>query len=308
MSQTSRSTGNEQPPGPGGLPPLTWLRAFEASARHLSFTRAAGELNLTQSAVSQHVRSLEAFLGREMFVRKTRAIALTEAGEIYLPVVREAFDLLASGTQAFTGGDRGRHLVVQCSLAFAARWLAPRLPNLQARAPWLVLNIVAAIWNPDRQGAQAAPEIRFARRETLSDSAETLTVERYFPVCRPDAVQSVTDLETAPLLDCPGISGTWAKWHKTQGLPFDRTQDITLTSSFVIALEASRFGAGVCMAHDTLVRDAIAEGTLAKPFDHSPPLTEAYHLLPPSSHAATPASRVFRDWLHESCAEAGVAP
>ena len=85
-----------------GLPPLNWLRAFETSARHLSFTLAASELNLTQSAVSQHVRSLESFLGRDLFLRKTRAIELTEAGANYLPVVREAFQMLASGTRAFT--------------------------------------------------------------------------------------------------------------------------------------------------------------------------------------------------------------
>lgn len=114
------------------LPPLTWLRAFEATARHLSFTRAASELNLTQSAVSQHVRSLESFLNRALFLRKTRALELTEDGGNYLPVVREAFDLLASGTQAFIGADRGRSMVLQCNLAFSVFWLAPRLARLYA--------------------------------------------------------------------------------------------------------------------------------------------------------------------------------
>ncbi|KZY29817.1 hypothetical protein A3731_25920 [Roseovarius sp. HI0049] len=79
------------------FPPLSWLRAFEAAARHLSFTLAAQELNLTQSAVSQHVRSLEDYLGRELFIRRTRALQLTEAGANYLPTVREAFEVLARG-------------------------------------------------------------------------------------------------------------------------------------------------------------------------------------------------------------------
>jgi len=283
-----------------GLPPLTWLRAFEASARHLSFTRAAEELNLTQSAVSQHVRSLEAFLGQALFIRKTRAISLTEAGSTYLPVVRDAFDLLASGTKAFTGGDRGRHLVLQCNLAFATLWLAPRLPHLQKVAPWLVLTIVTPIWDPERHAANAAIEIRFGRQDQMPTGAERLTTERYYPVCHPSFQSGAPDINTAPLLDCAGMSGTWDTWSKGQGKPFERQREITLTSSFVIALEATRAGAGLCMAHDTLVRDSVACGTLIQPFAHSPAMAEAYFLLPPSERAMTPASRTFRSWLLEA--------
>ena len=162
-----------------GLPPLNWLRAFETSARHLSFTLAASELNLTQSAVSQHVRSLESFLGRDLFLRKTRAIELTEAGANYLPVVREAFQMLASGTRAFTGGDRGRTLTLHCNMAFSVHWLAPRLKRLYAAHPWIVLNIVTPIWDPERQAANAQVEIRFGRPEDMSPAAQQLTKERF---------------------------------------------------------------------------------------------------------------------------------
>lgn len=96
------------------LPHLTWLRAFEATARHLSFTLAAQELGLTQSAVSQHVRNLELYLGRDLFIRSTRALALTEAGGNYLPTVREAFDMLTQGTRSVFGETRGKSLIVQC--------------------------------------------------------------------------------------------------------------------------------------------------------------------------------------------------
>ena len=173
-SRMTKTASPDQRPGQG-LPPLTWLRAFEATARHLSFTRADAELNLTQSAVSQHVRNLESFLGRELFIRKTRALQLTEDGANYVPVLHEAFDLLACGTQAFTGGDRGRHMVLQCNMAFSVLWLAPRPHRLQSQHPWLVLNIVNPIRDPERHAANAALEIRFGRPEDMSRTAKRLT-------------------------------------------------------------------------------------------------------------------------------------
>ncbi|GMG82134.1 transcriptional regulator GcvA [Paralimibaculum aggregatum] len=286
-----------------GLPPLTWLRAFEASARHLSFTRAAAELNLTQSAISQHVRSLEAFLGHELFTRRTRAIALTEAGGSYLPVVREAFDLLAAGTLAFTGGGQGRNLVLQCNMGFSVLWLAPRLHRLHARHPWLVLNIVTPIWDPDRHAAKAAVEIRFGREAEMSASAERLSQERFYPVCRPDFQAGRPDPETARLLDCAGLTGTWSAWFRSQGWPFARDGEVTLTSTFVIAIQAALHGAGMAMAHDMLVADLLREGRLIRPFGHAPPMAEAYYLMPPPSHAATPASVAFVEWLREEIAD-----
>lgn len=279
------------------MPPLTWLRAFEAAARHLSFTRAAGELHLTQSAVSQHVRSLETFLGRDLFVRKTRALELTEAGSNYLPVIREAFELISSGTQAFIGGDRGRSLILQCNMAFSVFWLAPRLQRLYARHPWLVLNIVTPIWDPERHSEQANLEIRFGRQEDMSDTAQRLTQERFFPVCAPGYQAGSIDLTSAVLLDCAGITGSWSAWFTSQGQPFGRAGDVNLASTFVIALEIARHGGGVTMAHDTLAADLIAAGALVRPFDHAPMLSEGYFMFPPPSHAQTPASIAFTAWL-----------
>ncbi len=280
-----------------GLPPLNWLRAFDASARHLSFTRAAGELNLTQSAVSQHVRSLETFLGRDLFLRKTRAIELTEAGANYLPVVREAFNMLASGTRAFTGGDRGRNLTLHCNMAFSVLWLAPRLKRLYAAHPWLVLNIVTPIWDPQRKATNATMEIRFGRPEDMSASDERLTHERFFPVCTPTYQDGQVNLETAVLMDCVGLTGSWGTWFKSQGIPFEAEGTVTLASTFVIAVAAARHGAGLTMIHDTLASDLLASGALVRPFDHAPALSEAYFLSAPPEHGTTPASRAFDAWL-----------
>src|SRR6476620_3662182 len=101
------------------LPPLNWLRVFEASARHLSFTNAAAELHITQSAVSQQIRALETYCGRPLFRRRSRILELTEAGRDLLPVVQDAFSRLSAGTRALSGADIGRRVNVQSNLSFS---------------------------------------------------------------------------------------------------------------------------------------------------------------------------------------------
>lgn len=285
------------------LPPLTWLRAFEATARHLSFTRAASELNLTQSAVSQHVRSLESFLNRALFVRKTRALELTEDGGNYLPVVREAFDLLASGTQAFIGADRGRSMVLQCNLAFSVFWLAPRLARLYAQHPWLVLNIVTPIWDPDRHAAGAAIDIRFGRSEDMSRAALRLTRDQFFPVCAAGYQGGEIDLTKATLFDCAGVTGSWGTWLKSRSPQSLPPRTVNLTSTFNIAMQAALHGAGITMSHDTLAHDLLARGDLIAPFDHRPELSEGYFLQPAPEHGSTPASRAFHTWVEDEMAK-----
>ena len=281
------------------LPPLTWLRAFEAGARHLSFTRAANELNLTQSAVSQHVRSLESFLGRDLFIRKTRVLELTEAGANYLPVVREAFDLIRTGTQAFVGADRGRHLVLQCNMAFSVFWLAPRLHRLYARHPWIVLNVVTPIWDPERHAALASLEIRFGRQRDMSQDARKLTQDKFFPVCAPDYQGGRPNLDTATLFDCAGVASNWNAWYRGQGKSFNRGKDVNLASTFVISIAGALNGACVTMAHDSLVSGLISEGRLVRASEHSEDMVEGYFLLPAAEHEHKSAANRFLEWLDD---------
>ena len=247
------------------FPPLNWLRAFEAAARHLSFTQAAVELNVTQSAVSQHVRSLEAFLGRELFIRRTRALILTEAGANYLPTIREAFGILASGTRAFLGGDRGSSLLVQCNLAFSTFWLVPRLAGLMQAHPWLTLNLMTPIWDPERYAGSAEVEIRFGRPSDVSDAAVRLTHDRYFPICRPGYAADDPDWTRAPLFDCSGVMENWESWLANQGRRMPEGKRIHLGSTYVVSVQAALHGAGLAMAHDTVACDLLASGALVRP-------------------------------------------
>lgn len=279
------------------LPPLAWLRAFEAAARHLSFTQAAEELHLTQSAVSQHVRALESRLARQLFIRRTRALQLTEAGANYLPVVQEAFATLSAGTRAFTGGDRGRRLMVTCNLAFATFWLAPRLADLLQEHPWLTLNITTPIWDPERAAGQPDVEIRFGRVATMPPTAHRMAEERAYPVCSPSLPGSLRHWEQGPLFDCAGVLTNWEAWLAEQGYALPRGKSVNLASTYVVALTAAITGAGISMAHDTLAGLLLAEGTLIQPFERTIRMPEGYFLLNPPKHAETPATRAFTDWI-----------
>lgn len=281
-----------------GLPPLTWLRAFEAAARHLSFTIAADELNLTQSAVSQHVRSLEDFLGHRLFVRQTRALRLTEAGMNYLPTVREAFDVLVRGTRSFTGTDPARRLNLHCNLAFSVLWLAPRLADFQQTHPWLRLNITTSLWEPRTLTIERGVEIRFGREGDMPDGAIRLTKDRAFPVCAPDYQLGEYDLSSALLYDCAGMMSNWDAWAKGCGMPFERAAQVTLASTYLVGLNAVLAGQGMMMCHNTLADGLLTQGNLVKPFAGSIDMTEAYFLIPPTLQETSDASAAFMTWLN----------
>ena len=131
------------------LPPLPWLRAFEVSARHLSFTSAARELGLSQAAVSKQIKLLELKLGEPLFFRFPRSLGLTKAGEAFLPKVQDAFERLSAGASEVFGPRRADVLTIRCAVGFAVNWLAPRLPDFMARHPDIALRLISSVWNED---------------------------------------------------------------------------------------------------------------------------------------------------------------
>ncbi len=284
------------------FPPLAWLRAFEAAARHLSFTLAAKELNMTQSSVSQHVRNLEHWLGRDMFVRQTRAIALTEAGANYLPVVREAFGVLARGTRSFVGNDPGQELRLLCNLTFATWWLTPRLDGLLAAHPWLRLNLQTATWGVEALGTGGGGlnwdmEIRFGRPQDMSASAELILEDTTTPICSPDFADGEPDWRRDRLFDCEGVVSNWDAWLDSQGQALPPGKTIHTASTYVIALTAAVNGQGLALAQGFMIDGLAKTCTVHTPWPHRMPLFEAYFLQPPPDHRQTPATRAFVSWI-----------
>ncbi|MCL6283565.1 LysR substrate-binding domain-containing protein [Ruegeria sp. 2012CJ41-6] len=286
------------------LPPLGWLRTFEAAARHLSFTGAARDLNMTQSAVSQQIKSLEGYLGQPLFHRRPRALELTEAGITYLPVVREAFRTLLQGTRAVTG-DQHNTVQVQSNITFAANWLAPRLPDFRARHPQVRLNIFTELWEPREMAEGASVEIRYSLRPADTVRTELLRTDHYYPVCAPGYPVTLDTLADQPLYDCSNLLSNWASWAEASGLPWP-DPPITYATTYLVSLSVAMAGGGLCIAHDTIVRHLIDEGRLVTPFEHREPMPEAYYLLLSPQAEETPGALAFADWIRqEIAAEAG---
>ncbi|KIC40462.1 LysR family transcriptional regulator [Ruegeria sp. ANG-R] len=277
------------------LPPLGWLRTFEAAARHLSFTGAARDLNMTQSAVSQQVKSLEGYLGQPLFLRRPRALELTEAGITYLPVVREAFRTLVRGTQAVTGAQQNA-VQVQSNITFAVNWLAPRLPRFRALHPDVHLNIFTELWEPREMAEGAAVEIRYSLRPADTVRTELLRTDHYYPVCAPGFRVTLESLQQHPLFDCSNLLSNWESWITEQGLTWEKPQ-VTYSTTYLVSLSVAMAGGGLCLAHDVIARRSIDEGLLIAPFRHRSAMPEAYYMLLSPQAEETPGALAFADWL-----------
>ena len=277
------------------LPPLGWLRTFEAAARHLSFTGAARDLNMTQSAVSQQIKSLEGYLGQPLFLRRPRALELTEAGITYLPVVSEAFRTLVRGTQAVTGAQQNA-VQVQSNITFAVNWLAPRLPQFREAHPEVQLNIFTELWEPREMAEGAAVEIRFSLRPSDTVRTELLRTDHYYPVCAPGYEVTLDTLQLKPLFDCSNLLSNWANWAEEQALIWGNPP-ITYSTTYLVSLSVAMAGGGLCLTHDTIARGLIEQGRLVAPFAHRAPMPEAYYLLLSPQAEETPGALAFADWL-----------
>ncbi len=282
------------------LPPLNWLRAFEASARTLSFTGAARDLNMTQSAVSQQIKALEAHMGRPLFHRRHRALELTQTGLSYLPVVREAFRTLSQGTAALTRATSGV-LNLQCNLSFAIFWLAPRLGAFRAAHPDIQLNIATELWEPRDIAEDADVEIRFSLQPSHTSQADLIASDHFYPVCVPGYVVTLETLAQQPLFDCSNMMGTWAVWAEEQGLTWPNTP-VTYATTYSVALSAAQSGVGLCLAHDAIARGLIDAGKLVAPFGTRVAMPEAYYLIETPRPQQRKHAKAFADWLRSELA------
>ena len=282
------------------LPPLQWLRSFEAAARHMSFTIAAKELGITQSAVSQQIKSLETFLGQPLFLRRPRSLLMTEAGRDYYPVVREAFAVLSDGTSTFLGHRPERLVEVKANTAFSVHWLAPRLDGFFALNPDIQVNLSTAMWDADFTGGYGSVEIRFGRGEWGGEPREKLSGVTLFPVAAPEVaarVKTVQDLAEETLLHISGTIDDWDQWFEGAGHPAIKGRATHTFNTYVLTFELARRGLGIAMAHEVLVGDLLERGELVQVLDAKAPAREAYYLVGPRHGEMSAAAKTFCDWL-----------
>lgn len=292
---------------PRPLPPLNALRAFEATARHLSFTLAAEELAVTPAALSHQVRGLEDFLGQRLFERKTRSIALTPAGLALYPGLHAAFLQIRQSVELIDRAPSDRVLVVSAAPGFTGKWLAPRLYRFQEANPEIDVRISAtqSVANFVSDGVDVA--IRNIRGEARGLWSKRLTSIFLVPVASPRLVAELgiaapADLARAPLIhdDMLGsLAGlpTWADWLAEAGVDgINLTRGLRFSSPDH-AIEAAIEGAGVLLAHRYLAHDDLRGGRLVAPFELELETERQMLIVCPEANSRRPKVAAFIEWV-----------
>jgi LysR family glycine cleavage system transcriptional activator len=290
------------------LPPLNALRAFEAAARLGSFSAAAQELRVTDSAVSQQVRTLERYLGTRLFKRLPRGLLLTELGTTYLPVLTAGFDRLSEATLRLrSGGVRGL-LTVAALPAFASGWMLPRIGKFRERYPRvdLLLKTGRALADFRREDVDVA--IRFGAGASADTKSIPLLPEDVFPVASPSLVSAslipmqVADLRSLPLLhDVDALPGqpwlSWQAWFERAGVESPTAlRGLQFTDSIVL-VDAAVAGLGVALGRGPNIEGLLARGQLMRLTQDSWRAAWSYRLVAPPANFSRPNVRAFVDWI-----------
>jgi LysR family glycine cleavage system transcriptional activator len=284
------------------LPPLNGLRAFEAAARQLSFTRAAEELYVTQTAISHQIKALEDRLGVKLFRRLPRGLLLTEEAQRYLPAIRDAFDLIANATDRLVAVSASGTLTVSVLPSFAAKWLVPRLGRFRAACPDIDLRISTSSHLVDFSREDVDVGVRMGRGVYPGLRVDWLFGESLVPVCSPELLagpqplRRPEDLRQHLLLHDDDYAG-WELWLELTGVQGVAARRGPIFTDSAMVVQAAADGQGVALARRRLAAGDLAAGRLVQPFDVSIPQDLAYYLVCPEAGAERPKVRRFRDWL-----------
>ncbi len=288
--------------------PLNALRAFEASARHLSFVKAAAELSVTPAAVSHQVKRLEEYLGLPLFRRRSRGLVLVESGQLLLADLREIFLSLDNAMERVIGSDSRGSLTLSVAPTFAVMWLIPRLQKFYALHPEIDVRISTSLGLVDFQRDDYDAAIRLGSGEWFGLESIKLFDETVTPMCSPgflegpNALKTPSDLSKHVLLhnhsmDYDPDAPTWESWlvaAGAQGVDASRGTHFSLPDH---GLQASIDGAGVVLGWRSLATDDLAAGRVVEPFDLVLPLGSSFYLAYPEAHTHRPNISAFRDWL-----------
>jgi LysR family transcriptional regulator, glycine cleavage system transcriptional activator len=284
------------------LPPLNALKAFEAAARHESFTRAAEELCVTQGAVSHQVKALEAELAVKLFNRERQRLIITEAGRDYLTVVRDALDRIAIGTERLLQRQNAGVLTVSTSPDFAAKWLVHRLGHFAEAHAEIDLRISATLHHVDFAREEVDLAVRHGDGNWPGLDTVRLSSEQLFAVCSPKLLSGRHRLsKPADILKFPLIhmdSRTdWNNWLQEAGLDEAGVTHGPVLNRASMVIDAAINGQGVALARTTLAAWDLINGRLVRPFPLSLPLSKTYWIICPKATASLPKIMTFREWL-----------
>lgn len=290
------------------LPPLNALRAFEASARLGSFTKAADELSVTQAAVSQQVKLLEHHLKTALFIREAKGIRLTDAGQSYQPVLTQAFHSLRIGTEDLFGERGNNTLSLRVSNTFAEHFLAPRLGRFLADYPRFRVRLDTSPWSQSSSLDQADVEIYNGYGDWDGRHIERLTHEYWQVVCRPQALQTYGEITSAEqLLNWPraaiiGYRETWIDWFKQQGISAIPAAPCLEFDTTTLAIQSIKNADIALLTRNFVMAEALASGELVQAHPASMSTTGGHYMVwKKGDHR--PKVLAFCDWLRREVAK-----
>ena len=289
------------------LPPLNALRAFEAAARHLNFSRAAEELSVTPGAVSQQIQNLEDYVGEALFKRTPKGLLLTDGAQIALPALREAFDRLAEAAAMLTAAIDGRRLTVSVAPSFAAKWLVPRLGRFEAVHPEVDVWVSAGLELVDFTGGEVDIAIRYGSGRYTGLEVHRMMQETVIAVASPDFLKAhplsaLNDLSGQVLLhdgspDADESCPDWTMWLAARGVKgIDGSRGPRFNQSSLV-IEAAVGGRGIALAKRALAQADLDAGRLVAPFQIATAVDFSYYLVHPKAKGRLPQVKAFVAWL-----------
>lgn len=286
------------------LPPMHWLRSFEAAARRQTFTAAANELGRTPAAVSYHVRALEEHLRFPLFERLSHGLRLTDMGRAYLPSVRKAFEDLSLSTAGLFGPIGSRSITIRATLGFAVLWLAPRLLEFRRAYPDLDVRLCSAVWADALSPDHLDLDIRLGDGNWPGYRSELITGETAVPVCSSETYadlgpyESPEDLCGRDFIHIMSFENLWMRFFTAAGIDQEVSMHGITVDTVLAAIELASAGQGHAMLLRSFTESSIFTSRLVRLLDMEMPLQRGHYLLTPESSDQTRAEvLLFREWL-----------
>ena len=285
------------------LPHVTWLKAFEAAARHSSFSAGAAELNLTPAAVSQQIRLLENHLNAQLFERQARGVVLTDIGQAYAQPIKKSFIDMAAATDSLFGAKAKRTVKVRASISSAALVIAPKLEQFHSQHPDIFVQLTTSIW-ADRFDEEALDvDIRYGHGEWDENNAVNLGQEHAIPVCHPRYAASfgndltIENLAKQHVVQIIGSEVDWIKLAEHYSLELDVSSDWFRADSSLIALQIVMAGRGTTMVLETFAKQYIEQGLLVAPLEYRLLKQRSHHLIVRDGTEKREEVNLFCKWV-----------
>ncbi len=284
------------------LPPLNALKAFEAAARHLSFTRAADELFVTQAAVSHQIKALEDYLSMKLFLRRNRTLLLTEEGQAYFLELKDIFKNLQEATEKLLAKGSKGAVTVAMPPSFASQWLVPRISKFSLAHPDIDVRIKAVDFDEGFLDDDVDVAIYYGKGRWSGVSADKLHTEFLTPLCSPllfsgpKPLNDLSDLKHHVLLH-DSSRAAWKDWLKHVGVPGVNVNQGPVFSHSMLVLQAAALGQGIALGNTVLARPEIDAGRLVIPFEEKVESRDAFYLVCDEAQAELGKIAAFRSWV-----------